>query len=58
MPLAVPREERDPPTVELPDDEVVARIPERRGDTDPLGVAEELIEARAADDADLGAGGA
>jgi len=52
----VPRDERHPAPMDLADHEVVTRRTERRGDAQPLRVRQELIEARATDDADVGAG--
>ena len=53
--LPVPGDEGDPPALDLADHDVVARVAERGGHPHPLGVVEELVEARAADDADVGA---
>jgi hypothetical protein len=42
--LPVPGQEGDPPTLEIPDDDIVAGVTERGGDGEPFGVGEELVE--------------
>ena len=53
MALPVPGEEGHTPTFDLADQQVVAGLTERGADGDALGVSEERVEPRAADDADL-----
>ena len=49
----MPGDKRHAPTAHLAHDDVVAGRAEGRLNADPLGVLEELIEPRAADDPDL-----
>ena len=53
MSLAVSGDERHPATLDVADEEVVTGVAERRGDLDPLGLVEELVEPGAADQAEV-----
>jgi hypothetical protein len=53
----VARDERDAPLTDRPDHRRGRRLAVRCGDLDRLGALEERVEARAAEHADLGAGG-